>query len=310
MTGADQQSGTSPSASTTSATAGMAMAAASAGLAEAGRERPDEARRRRLPPIGVVLPPLAVAVLIVAVWYLVSYLVLDPTRQFLLPPPHDVVLKGFIAADARADILAAGWQSLKVALIGLGLAFVFASTLAVLMAQARWIERSLYPWAIFLQTIPVLAIVPVIGFWFGYELTARVVVCVIIAMFPLIINPLQGLLDADRGLHDLLTLAKASRWTRLIKLQIPSALPQVFVGLQSAAGLSIVGAVVGDFYFGRGAIGLGLLLSRYSSRLDSAEMLATVFAACLLGVVVFWVFGFLGRRAVGRWSEAWSARER
>ena len=197
------------------------------------------------------------------------------------------------------------------ALIGLGIAFVIASTLAVLMAQAQ-LDRAL---AVPVggrscRPIPVLAIVPVIGFWFGYELTARVVVCVIIAMFPLIINPLQGLLDADRGLHDLMTLAKASRMTRLVKLQIPSAMPQVFVGLQSAAGLSIVGSVIGDFFFGRGAIGLGLLLSRYSSRLASAEMLATVFAACLLGVVAFWVFGLLGRRMVGRWSEAWGARER
>ncbi len=115
MTGADQPSGASgadmasATAGMTSATAGMAMAAASAGLAEAGRGRPDEPRRRLLPPFGVVGPPLGVAVLIVAAWYLVSYVVLDPTRRFLLPPPHDVVLKGFIDGDARADILAAGW---------------------------------------------------------------------------------------------------------------------------------------------------------------------------------------------------------
>lgn len=271
---------------------------------------PTRRRRLRLPKADVVLPPLGVAALIVAAWYAVTYLVLDPDRRFLLPPPHEVVVEGFLAGDVRAAVLAAAWQSLKVALIGLGIAFTIASVLAVLMAQARWIERSLYPWAIFLQTVPILAIVPVIGFWFGYELTARVVVCVIVAMFPLIINPLQGLLDVDRGLHDLLTLAKASRATRLVKLQIPAALPQVFVGLQSAAGLSIVGAVVGDFFFGRGAMGLGLLLTRYSSRLQSAEMLATVFASCLLGVVVFWVFGALGRRVVGRWSDAWGARER
>lgn len=304
-------------------TAGMAMvAAASADLAAEATARaatvatptattPTKTtpRRRRFT-AGTVLPPIGFAALVVAGWYVITYAVLDKSRRFLLPPPHEVVIKGFGDAKVRGDILDASWQSLKVALIGLAIAFLISSTLAVLMAQARWIERSLYPWAVFLQTIPVLAIVPVIGFWFGYELTARVVVCVIIAMFPLIINPLQGLLDADRGLHDLMTLAKASRLTRLVKLQIPSAMPQVFVGLQSAAGLSIVGSVIGDFYFGRGAIGLGLLLSRYSSRLASAEMLATVFAACLLGVVAFWVFGILGRRVCGRWSEAWGARER
>ncbi|MEO3785457.1 ABC transporter permease [Actinocorallia sp. B10E7] len=256
------------------------------------------------------LPPLGVLVLILAGWYLTTYRILEPDRRFLLPPPHEVIAEGFLEAKIRMDILEAGWVTLKAALIGLAIAFVIGSVLAVLMAQARWVERSLYPWVIFLQTIPILAIVPVIGFWFGYELTARVVVCVIIAVFPLVINPLQGLLGVERGLHDLLTLARAKPFTRLVKLQIPAAMPQVFVGLQSAAGLAIVGAVVGDFFFGRGEIGLGLLLSRYSSRLESAEMLATVFAAAILGMAVFWVFGALGRRLVGRWSDAWGAAER
>lgn len=259
--------------------------------------------------LGLVLPPLGVLVLVVAAWYLITYEVLAKDRRFLLPPPHEV-LREFQNAEIRTDILDASWQSLKVALIGLAISFVLGTFLAMLMAQARWIERSLYPWAVFLQTIPILAIVPVIGFWFGYELSARVVVCVMIAVFPLIINPLQGLLGTDRGLHDLLTLARAGRLTRLAKLQIPSALPQVFVGLQTAAGLSIIGSVVGDFFFGRGDIGLGLLLSRYSADLQSAAMLATVIATSLLGVVVFWSFGVLGRRLVGRWSDAWGAAER
>jgi NitT/TauT family transport system permease protein len=256
-----------------------------------------------------ILPPLIVFLVVIAAWYVVSYLVLDPAKSFLLPPPHEVIIEGFFAEKARADILAATWETAKVAIIGLVIAFVIGSITAILMSQAKWVERSLYPYAVFLQTVPILALVPVIGFWFGFELPSRVVVCVIIALFPLIINPLKGLQDADRGLHDLLTLSGASRWTRLRKLQIPSAMPQVFIGLQTAAGLSVVGAVVGDFFFGRGSIGLGLLLQRYSSRLQSAEMLATVLAACALGLIAFWLFGALGRRIVGRWSDAWGANE-
>lgn len=256
-----------------------------------------------------IVPPLIVFLVVIAAWYVVSYFVLEPSKSFLLPMPHEVIIEGFAAEKTRADILAATWETAKVAIIGLVIAFVIGSVTAVLMSQAKWIERSLYPYAVFLQTVPILALVPVIGFWFGFELPSRVVVCVIIALFPLIINPLKGLLDADRGLHDLLTLSGASRWTRLRKLQIRSAMPQVFIGLQTAAGLSVVGAVVGDFFFGRGAIGLGLLLSRYSSRLQSAEMLATVLAACALGLIAFWLFGALGRRIVGRWSDAWGANE-
>ncbi|MGY4709169.1 ABC transporter permease [Mycolicibacterium sp. CBM1] len=257
--------------------------------------------------VTLVGPPLALLVLVVLAWYAVSYFVLDSTEKFLLPPPHEVVAKGLLDAGTRADIISALWVSARVAVIGLLAAIVIGGVLAVAMAQAKWVERSLYPWVILLQTVPILAIVPVIGFWFGFELFARVLVVVIIALFPLIINPLQGLLGADRGLHDLFTLAGARPLTRLLKLQIPSALPEVFVGLQSAAGLAVVGATVGDYFFGRGEIGLGMLLARYSSRLQSAAMLATVFTACLLGVVAFWFFGGLGRRIVGRWSPAWGA---
>lgn len=254
------------------------------------------------------LPPLGVLAVILAGWYFVSYEVLDDTEKFLLPPPHEVLIDGFLDPEVRSDQLSALWVTSQAALIGLLVAVVIGCFMAVAMSQARWIERSLYPWAILLQTVPILAIVPVIGFWFGYELFARVVVCVIIALFPLIINPLQGLRSADQGLHDLFTLTSASRMTRLVKLQVPTALPDVFVGLQTAAGLSVVGATVGDFFFGRGATGLGLLLQRYSSRLQSAEMLATVLVACLLGIVAFWIFGALGRRIVGSWSPAWGAR--
>ncbi|ABM13944.1 MULTISPECIES: ABC transporter permease [Mycolicibacterium] len=253
-------------------------------------------------------PPMALLAVVIVAWYAVSYLVLDSSEKFLLPPPHDVVAQGLLDADTRDDITSALWVSAKVAIIGLVAAIVIGGVLAVAMAQAKWVERSLYPWVILLQTVPILAIVPVIGFWFGFELFARVLVVVIIALFPLIINPLQGLLGADRGLHDLFTLTGARPLTRLLKLQIPSAMPDVFVGLQSAAGLAVVGATVGDYFFGRGQIGLGMLLARYSSRLQSAEMLATVLTACLLGVVAFWIFGALGRRIVGRWSPAWGAR--
>lgn len=253
-------------------------------------------------------PPLAVAAGVLAAWYLVSYAILDESEKFLLPPPHEVLAEGFLDSAVRADILDATWVTARVALIGLGVAVLIGFTMALAMASAKWVERSLYPWAILLQTVPILAIVPVIGFWFGFDTFARVVVVVIIALFPLIINPLQGLLGADHGLHDLFTLAGATSFVRMLKLQIPASLPDVFVGLQTAAGLSIVGATVGDYFFGRGQIGLGMLLSRYSSRLQSAEMLATVFVACLLGVVAFWIFGALGRRMVGSWSPAWGAR--
>ena len=256
----------------------------------------------------LVLPPLVVFGAVMGAWYFTSYVVLDETEKFLLPPPHEVVSDAFFESEIRADILDATWVSAKVAAIGLAVSIGIGFVTAIAMSRAKWIERSLYPWVILLQTVPILAIVPVIGFWFGFNLFPRVVVVVIIALFPLIINTLQGLQSPDPGLHDLFTLARSGGARRLTKLQLPAAMPDMFVGLQSAAGLAVVGATVGDYFFGRGQIGLGMLIARYSSRLQSAEMLATVFVACWLGIAAFWIFGALGRRMVGAWSPAWGAR--
>jgi NitT/TauT family transport system permease protein len=270
------------------------------------RAVPGRSRRRSFGSVvRLAIPPLLVFLLVIGIWYLVTYVVLQPSRRFLLPPPHDVIREGFFDAATLAELWRGLLRSAQVAFIGLSLAFVIGFTTAVLMSQAKWIERSLYPWAVVLQTVPILALVPLLGFWFGFGLMSRVVVCVIIALFPIIINTLTGLLSADRGLHDLLTLHGASRWTRLTKLQIPSSLPYMFTGLRTSAGLAVIGAIVGDFFFGRGRPGLGLLLAQYSSRLKSEELLAAVLVACGFGVAVFTLFGFIGRRVVGKWDESW-----
>lgn len=252
------------------------------------------------------LPPSIVFGLSILGWYLVSYFLLSDDRAFLLPPPHEVVQDAFLDPKTRSEIFHAAWVTTEVAFLGLLAAFVIGSLTAILMSQARWIERSIYPYAVTLQTVPILAIVPLIGVWFGFGVAPRVVVCVTIAIFPLIINTLTGLLRADPGLHDLLTLHGAGRLTRLVRLQIPAALPDVFVGLRSAAGASVVGAVVGDFFFGRGDVGLGLLINKYSSRLMYGELLGAVVVACLLGIAVFVLFGALARRVTGAWAESWS----
>ena len=122
------------------------------------------------------------------------------------------------------------------------------------------------------------------------------IVCVIISLFPIIANTLFGLLSADQGQHDLFRLHGVGRWTRLWKLQFPGALPAIFIGLRISAGLSVIGAIVGDFFFRRGDPGLGVLITNYQSRLQSEQMYGALILAILLGVVVFWVFGMASAR--------------
>jgi NitT/TauT family transport system permease protein len=102
----------------------------------------------------------------------------------------------------------------------------------------------------------------------------------------------------------LFTLHRAGRWTRLVKLQLPAALPSIFTGLRISAGLSVIGAIVGDFFFKQGHPGIGILIDLYRQRLQSEQLFAAVILSSLLGVVVFWVFGFLARRVTGAWHES------
>jgi NitT/TauT family transport system permease protein len=255
-----------------------------------------------------VLPPVLLGAFLIGLWYFISYVVLAPRRRFLLRPPHEVVEVGVLDWDNFSEILDALWSSARVAFIGLAISIVLGLTIAILMSQTIIIERATYPFLVMLQAIPILAIVPLIGFWFGYGQSSRVVVCVIISLFPIIVNTLFGLQSADPAMHDLFTLQHASRQTRLRKLMLPAALPAIFAGLRISAGLAVIGAIVGDFFFAQGDTGIGQLLRRYASNLDSEELLTAVMMSSALGVVVFLFFGWVQTRAIGKWYETGASR--
>lgn len=249
------------------------------------------------------LAPLAVLALVLLAWYLGSYVLIDTDRRFLLPPPHDVVRVAFLDAANLSELLAGLALSARVALTGLVFATGTGLGLAILMSQARWLERSLYPYAVVLQTIPVLALVPLFGYWFGFGFASRVLTCVLIALFPIVANTLFGLRSVDAGLHDLFTLHGAGRLARLMKLQLPAALPAVFTGLRISAGASVIGAIVGDFFFQQGQPGIGQLIYVYPRRLQAEMLFAAVILASAFGLAVFWFFGVLSRR-VNAWHES------
>jgi NitT/TauT family transport system permease protein len=275
-------------------------------LSDHNREERDEGLRgasrfhRILRTVG---PPFLVFLVFLGVWYLFRAYFLNDSQRFLVPAPHDIVTVAFLDWNNLHPLLDALWLSARVAFYGLAISIVLGISLAVLMSQAKWVERSIYPYAVALQTIPILALTPLIGQFFDFNFRSRVIVCVIISLFPIIANTLFGLLSADQGHHDLFRLHGANRWTRLWKLQFPGALPAIFTGLRISAGLSVIGAVVGDFFFRRGDPGLGILITNYQSRLQG-EMYGALILAILLGVMTFWLFGFIGRKVVGAWADA------
>jgi NitT/TauT family transport system permease protein len=264
---------------------------------------PDRDRSNRW--INIVGPIFGFAVFI-GIWYLMHYWALEAIfdkPNFLIPSPHRVIEESFLDADTRSDMLyALGWTAL-VALGGLAIAIVIGMTLAVLMAQATWIERSFWPYLIAAQAVPILAIVPILGNIFGFGIGTRLIVCVIISIFPIVSNTLFGLLSADASQHDLFTLRRAGRWTRLTKLQLPAAMPAIFTGFRIAAGLSVIGAVVGELFFRRGGKGIGILMDQYRSRTLFPQTYGALILSSLLGIAVFVFFGFVARLAIGRWHE-------
>jgi NitT/TauT family transport system permease protein len=261
------------------------------------------ARARRL--ARGVLPVLTTLVAFLGIWLAVSYLVLTPERrEILVPPPQQVLTDSILRWSHLRPMLRALLLDVQVSMIGLVIACVLGVLAAVVMSQSSWLERSLYPFAILLQVVPILAIVPLIGLWFNYGINGRVVVCVIIAIFPMIANTLFGIHSVERGTHDLFTLNRATRWQRLTKLQLPGALPSLFAGLRISSGLSVIGALVGDFFFVQGQPGLGTLLSTYIARVQSADLFAAILLSSLYGVVVFTLFTALSSLAVGSWYTA------
>lgn len=262
----------------------------------------------RRPRVRDLVLPAVVLVLVVAAWWGYALVGLEPLKRFLLPTPDRVVTVGLLDPANVGQLLAALGSTASVALTGLAISILLGSGVALLMSQAVWVERAVFPWAVVLQTIPILAIVPLIGFWFGYGFPSRVLVCVLIALFPIITSTLFGLQSADRAHRELFQLGGATRRATIAKLLIPSALPSVLTGWRTSAGMAVTGAVVGDYFFRQSGAGIGRLLDLYTARLQSEQLFAGVLLTSLFGLIVFWVFGLFGRALVGSWHDAGERR--
>jgi len=251
--------------------------------------------------------PAVVFGFFIAVWYLLANVILPQQKRFLLPSPHRVLTEGFFVWHSGTrrglyPILMSLWDSAKIALIGLLLTIIIGMSLAIFMSSRRWFERATWPYLVAIQSAPILALTPLIRALIDGSTKQRLLVVVLIAIFPIVSNTLFGLLSADKSQHELFTLHNTSRWTRLTKLQIPSALPNIFVGLRISAGLAVIGAVVGDFYFREGGVvGIGAQIDVYRARLWGPELITAIILASLLGLVVFLIFGWIAKKVIGKW---------
>ena len=251
-----------------------------------------------------VLPPLCCGLLVLAAWEALVRLAAIP--PYTLPAPSLVART--LLAD-RAVLLPALGTTLLTTAVALGTAFVGGVALAILFDQARWIERSLLPFAIVLQVTPVVAVAPLLLVYL--EPAAAVRVCAfLVAFFPILSNTAAGLATADRHLADLFRLNGASRLQVLRLLRLPSALPYMFAGLRIGGGLALVGAVVAELAAGAAGQGAGLAfrIAEAGYRLNIPRMFAGLTLVSLAGVAIYAGLAGLSQWALRRRADAAGGR--
>lgn len=247
------------------------------------------------------LPPAITFVVFFGIWQLGVQLAGIP--PYLLPKPSDIVSA---AANNRGLLLEALWTTATEALLGFALSIVVGVSGAILLASSKTIERGVYPYAIILQTIPIVAIAPIIVIWLGAGAQAIVAITFLIGFFPMLSNTLIGLNSVERNLTNLFHLYSAKRWQTMWRLRIPAALPYVVAGLRISCTLSVIGAIVGEYIagIGGGKGGLGFSITNAALRLQIPYLFACGLAASLLGIVFFLAINALSRRLLSSWHES------
>ena len=243
-----------------------------------------------------VLPPLIPLLLVIALMeisvrqgWVASYLVPTPTA----------IVTTMIAS--RVELGEAFLKTSSAALLGFALSTIGGIAIAVLLSSSRTIQRSFYPYAVFFQTVPIIAIAPLLVIWFGYGMRTVVASAFVVSIFPVIANTLTGILSTDPALRDLFRLYGASGRVTLFKLRFPAALPQILTGLRVASGLAVIGAIVGEFIGGEG-LGSVVDIARTQQRVD--KVFAAVLLASVLGLALFGLINLISALTLRRWHAS------
>ncbi|RFA28430.1 ABC transporter ATP-binding protein [Alkalilimnicola ehrlichii] len=248
-----------------------------------------------------IAAPLAVGLLFLFLWEAVVWV--NDMPHYILPGPTDVVK----ALVNDFPVLFRGLlMTLKVTLLAFLIAVVLGVATSLLFVQSKWIEVSLFPYAVLMQVTPVVAIAPLIIIWVDDTTWALTICAVIIAIFPIISNTTLGLRSVDPNLLSMFQMYRTSRWQQLIRLRIPSAMPYFFGGLRISSGLALIGAVVAEFVAGTGGTraGLAYLILQSGYNLQIPRMFAALLLITLTGIALFALMVWLSDRVLRNWHES------
>jgi NitT/TauT family transport system permease protein len=249
--------------------------------------------------VGTLLPLLVFAAAVAAWEWVVRAYAIAP---YILPAPSAIALT---LVQDWGTLSASLLVTLRTMAIALLIATAGGVLLAVIFAQSRLIERSLYPFAVILQVTPIVAIAPLLLVYLDSG-TAMLVCAFIVAFFPILSNTTLGLASTDRNLRDLFKLYGAGRWRELMLLRVPSALPYFLGGLRIGGGLALIGAVVAEIAAGSAGQGSGLAYRIVESgyRLNIPRMFAALILISATGILVYAVLGLVSHLLLRRWHES------
>ena len=251
--------------------------------------------RRYRRSIGLALVSLA---LFLALWQAVVWVSGYP--GFILPSPAAVLYRW-------AELIMSGtlWVHTRVTLtevlIGLGSGTVVATLLGYLLAHSPLAEQLLSPFIVASQSVPTVAIAPLLVIWFGSGILSKILVCALIVFFPILVNTVVGVRGVGEDLKDLMRTLEASRWQMIWMLELPAALPTLLGGLKVGATLAVIGAVVGEFV--AADRGLGYLLKQGQQVYDTAQVFVGIGTLVILAQVLYGAVALAERRLL-RWREA------
>ena len=235
--------------------------------------------KRKLPNITNKIWSCSAIVVILLVWQLVSSL--GFVDSFMLPSPIQV-LQAFI--QELPVLMEHSFVTLTEAFLGLILGIVLGFVMAVLMDQFEPIYKAFYPLIVLTQTIPTVAIAPLLVLWFGYEMTPKVILIVITTFFPIAVGLLNGFRSTDADSINLLRAMGAGRWQIFRYIKLPGAMSQFFAGLRISASYAVVGAVISEWL--GGFSGLGVYMTRVKQAFSFDKMFAVIFLISIISLVL------------------------
>lgn len=254
------------------------------------------------PKITLALNSLLVLAFFLLLWQVLTVLLYVPA--YILPGPIAVAA---VVGSRFSSLAASFWITTQAAAIGLAASILVGIAISLIFAQWRWLRRLLYPYTILLQTVPIVAIAPLILMWMGSGIGSVAFIAFIVCLAPIIANTTQGLISVEENLVHLFHMHNATPAQVLFKLRLPHAMPSLFVGIRISSGIAVIGAIVGELFAGSSRVGqggLGYSITYANAQLETNYLFALVLAATVLGFLFFFLGIFLEWYFLHQWHES------